>query len=128
MRRSMRLLMLLPLCILATAGQANDVVAPEQTAVLERTVHPLGVIKFAQKPPMRDASPVPLPIPVDPESAAFTFPAALASRPYGVYPRPWCEDDATTDPNRGPENHSRRHGRLVVCRLARAVLSRKGAW
>jgi hypothetical protein len=67
----MRLLLLFLLCALATAGQADDMIEPEQTAVLERAANPLGVIKFAQKPPTREASPVPLPVPVDPESTGI---------------------------------------------------------
>ena len=71
MRRPYRLLLLLPLCALATAGWADDLAEPEQTGLLERASMPLGIVKFAQKPPARDASPVPLPVPIDPESAAM---------------------------------------------------------
>ena len=68
-KNASKALLLLPVFVVVSLGWASDLAQPEETGLLERAGSPLGIVKFAQKNPVRIAGPAPLPTPVEPESA-----------------------------------------------------------
>lgn len=76
MRNASKSLLLLAVFVVVSLGWASDLTQPEETGLLERAGSPVGIVKFAQKNPVRITGPGPLPVPVEPESAG-TFSASV---------------------------------------------------
>ena len=76
MRILTKSLLLLSAFALVSVGWAGNLEEATETGILERTANPMGVVKFAQKNPVRIIGPGPLPVPIEPESAG-TFSASV---------------------------------------------------